>query len=417
MRRSRTPFARYAGFVTLLILTGCGGPKAYVRPGFLEHPPKRVALLPFVITYPYDLAPGEPVPASHQAGRDIFRRTFYYTLATYGYEDAKPQDVDAALTRRWGPIETGAWYQAPPQDLGQALGADAVIYGELDRVMRVASPMFTETSLQGTLRMVDTASGDELWRQRIKAKERGGAFVQKGQVVDFIKDQMRSYDDDVMFLRVAEQATRQVLKGLPDPPMTLDASPRAGGRPSGSVRLALLPLEAKAQWQQPAQQLRRDLAAHLERDDSFEVLELGQVDAALRALGWTQGQPLPAPFSLPELAKTVGADAVVRGAVTKWGRSYWVVESWVSAAMRLELVDTQTGNVVWSAEEKNSRTAGILKGPTGYKSVAMAPLSGLKRSHLERVADDLARKMAEAMSRSPGVLAYLAMRGERATTP
>ena len=31
------------GAAVTLVMAGCGGSKAYVRPGFMEHPPKRVA--------------------------------------------------------------------------------------------------------------------------------------------------------------------------------------------------------------------------------------------------------------------------------------------------------------------------------------------------------------------------------------
>ena len=173
--------------IAALLAVGCGGPRAYVREGFMEHAPKRVAVLPFVITYAYDLPEGETIPASHRDARNMFRKTFYHALSPHGFEDVKLADVDARLAVRWGPVEAGGWQSATPQELGEALGADGLVYGEIHRLVHVSSPMYTDTSLEATLRLVDAASGGDLWRQRVSASERGGVLLQRGQVVDLLK--------------------------------------------------------------------------------------------------------------------------------------------------------------------------------------------------------------------------------------
>ena len=151
----------------LLALAGCSGPKPSIRAGFLDHPPRRVAVLPFVITYAYDLTEGQTIPESHQLGRDLFRKTFYHAFTTFGYEDLKLSQVDEQLVAAFGPIERGAWRTASPQALGEALGVDALIYGEIQRIMHFSTPLYTDTNLTATLRMVDARTCDELWRQRV----------------------------------------------------------------------------------------------------------------------------------------------------------------------------------------------------------------------------------------------------------
>lgn len=384
----------------VLILAGCAGPKAYVRPGFLEHPPARVAVLPFVITYPYDLQPGEAIPASHIIGRDTFRKTFYYALAPYGYEDMKLADVDQRLSAAFGPVEEGKWREADAQTLGRALGADAVIYGEIGRIVHLSTPLYTETSLRGSLRMVEASSGEVLWRQRVSAAERGGVLVKKGQVVDFLKDQVRSVHPEVKFLRISDTAARDALKGMPNPPMTTrDTIASAPGR----ARLAILPFAAKRQaWQPAADALRQHMAASLQ-ESHFDILELQRIDAALKDRGWAPGQPVA--------ADALDADVLLRGTVTDWGRSYAVVQSWVKAELQLELVDAASGTVLWSKKKRHTRQAGILKGPTGYKSVVTAPITGMKKSNLERVQVHLAREMAQDVATSAAVQAYLDTHG------
>ena len=389
----------------LIWVAGCA-PNAYVRPGFLEHPPKRVAVLPFEITYAYDLSEGEGVPPEHAIGRDILRKIFYDRFTPYGYQDIKPEQIDQILIAKWGPLEAGGWKQATPQELGAALGADALIYGELPRVMHVASPMYTETSLSAKMRMVDAATGEELWRSRpLTVAERGGVLVKKGQVVDFIKDQARAYDPHIKFLRVSDVAVVKALRGLPNPPLQLDGLATVGA----TRRVAILPMASNKKLGRVAETLRGFLAASMQ-ESAFDVIEPQQVDAALKAQGWHEGEPVPETLKLDELGRALGADAVLRGRVKKWARTYLVLESWVTAEMEVELVDAATGHTVWTKSRKNSRQSGILKGPTGIKSLATAPLSGLKTSHLERVAKHLTRELTSDLSNSPAVQAYMSER-------
>lgn len=396
----------------LLLVAGCGGPKPSVREGFLDHPPRRVAILPFVITYDYDVNEGQEIPESHTLGRDLFRKTFYHAFATFGYEDRKLADVDAQLATAFGPIDNGAWRTATPQAVGVALGVDALIYCDIERIRHLASPLYTDTTLAATLRMVDARTGEELWRQQVNAADRGGAVLQKGQVVDFLQDQMRAYNPGITFLRVADLAVRHAMKGLPNPPWTGTTREAARTQTERGVRLAVLPFDVKKPaWQKAAASLRTYLAADLQ-ESPFEILELQRVDAALTELGWKEGEPLPESLPLQTLAQRLGADSLLRGTVTNFGRTYAVVESWVKAELQVDLVDASSGTVVWSQKQKDSRTAGILKGPTGYKSLATAPLTAMKSSHLERVSNNLTHKIAEALTTSPAVMTYVSEKGQ-----
>jgi len=75
-----------------------------------------------------------------------------------------------------------------------------------------------------------------------------------------------------------------------------------------------------------------------------------------------------------------------------------------------QLLDAHSGEVIWSAKRRNTRQAGILKGPTGFKSIATAPVMGLKTSHLERVAENLMSRIARDLAESPSVQAYASER-------
>src|SRR3989338_477470 len=294
-----------------LVLAGCGGTKPSVHEGFLDHPPRRVAILPFVITYDYDLNEGQEIPKSHELGRDLFRKTFYHAFTTFGYEDLKLADVDAQLATAFGPIDNGAWRTATPQAVGVALGVDALIYCDIERIRHMASPLYTDTTLAATLRMVDARTGEELWRQQVKAADRGGALIQKGQVIDFLQDQARSYNPGIKFLRVADVPVRHAIKGLPNPPWTGTTREDARAQTGRGVRLAVLPFAVKKPaWQKAAASLRTHLAADLQ-ESPFEILELQHVDAALTELGWKEGEPLSDDLTLLTLSQRLGADSLL----------------------------------------------------------------------------------------------------------
>jgi len=78
--------------------------------------------------------------------------------------------------------------------------------------------------------------------------------------------------------------------------------------------------------------------------------------------------------------------------------------------LQLELIDPHSGELIWSEKRANSHQAGILKGPTGYQSIAVAPITWLTSGNLARAANNLTRSMAADLAKSPAVLAYLSER-------
>ena len=405
MSPSRSTVQWAAAGLMVLGLLGCGG-KAYVRHGVLEHPPRRVAVLPFVISYNYDLAKDQRIPDAHLHARDAFRKTFYEDFTPYGYDDVPPDEVDAKLTAAWGPLDAGGWQHHTPQDISRVVGADAVIYGDIARLTNITNPAYTQTSLDATLRMLDGLTGVELWRKRVDVAERGGAAMDN-QVADFLQDQARSFHPDEKFQRVVDLAARRALTDMPNPQMPLEAVAPAPAASGGSrMKLAILPLGMTSpKWQKPAESLRMGLASHLQ-EGAFEIVELRRVDAAVKSIGWAPGTELTSSQEL-QLAQILGADALLQGTVIDWGRSYALVESWVKAALELELIDANTGKVLWTEQKRNTRQAGLTKGPTGYAAIATAPIMGLTPSHLTRVTLELTRTMAQDIVTSPEVQAYV----------
>ncbi|MBI4355616.1 MAG: hypothetical protein HY597_04110 [Candidatus Omnitrophica bacterium] len=387
------------------LLAGCAGGGAHHRsPSLTRHAPQRVALLPFVITMTYHGERAKALPDDHLLGRDILRQTFYHNLAMLGYDDVSLAAVDDALAS-FGP----AWLSATPQALGQRLRVDAVIEGDITRIQSSSTLVYTGTAIEATFRMVDTRTGETLWRTRVKEAEQGGLLMQKGQAADFLKDQKRSHDVAAMFQRASDVIVRRALRKLPDPARTA-AQAREAARAAPTAtrpRLAMLPFTAQhTTWLEAAHQMRQIVGATL-HEGTFDVIELRDVEAVAQEL-WGEGAPTA--DQLQRLARELDADLLLAGQATKLGRAYLVVHSQVDAGLGLSLIDPKTGTAIWEDAEQRTRRAGLLKLPTGYVAVALSPLKGIQGRHLKRVQTHVARELAQAMIQAPEVQQYLQTR-------
>lgn len=137
--------------------------------------------------------------------------------------------------------------------------------------------------------------------------------------------------------------------------------------------------------------LRRDLIAWLQQSE-FEVLDPWFVGTVLTHAGVDRQQQL-LPANAPHLAQLLDCDGVVFGDVTRWNRSYYVLQSNTEVAMRLELRD-RGGNELFVTERSESIGAGLSGGPTGYQSLAAEPIAGLRGSHLQMLTRSVARHVA-----------------------
>jgi len=135
------------------------------------------------------------------------------------------------------------------------------------------------------------------------------------------------------------------------------------------------------------------------------AMDFPGVDAELDKAGWSL-EKLPDGKEAARIGRALGAQAVLFGKVTQWGRLYAGVHSQVRAGLRLELVDCDTGVSIWQGGKEDQRNAGLLKLPTGVGSAAVAPLMGLRDKYLEECAHNVARLIAEDLVERKVVILY-----------
>lgn len=134
---------------------------------------------------------------------------------------------------------------------------------------------------------------------------------------------------------------------------------------------------------------RNDVVTWL-RQGSFEVVEPWVSDTQLAHAGTIDASD---PEQAPAIARVLQVDAVLFGDLSRWNRSYYVVQSLAEVAVRLQLRDS-SGRELFFGERAEQIGAGITGGPTGYGSVISQPVAGLKASNLRELLRTTARDAA-----------------------
>lgn len=147
-----------------------------------------------------------------------------------------------------------------------------------------------------------------------------------------------------------------------------------------------------------AARVRADVIAWL-RQSPFEVVDPWDTDTRIAHLGWTAAQ-VADPARAERLAAALQVDGLVYGAVTRWNRSYYVLQSAAEVGVRVQLCD-RDGSELFATERTETIGSGLTGGPTGYGSALSAPVQGLGDGKLH----DLVRMVARHAASDLGGLA------------
>jgi hypothetical protein len=139
------------------------------------------------------------------------------------------------------------------------------------------------------------------------------------------------------------------------------------------------------------QVMRADVLAWLAQTP-FEVIDTWGSDTRLAHAGF-DGDDMRQPSRAKEIAALLQVDGVLFGDVTRWNRSYYLLQSTADVGLRLELRDAG-GDVLFTTSRVESVGSGITGGPTGFVSAATEPLAGLRGSNLRELMRSAARNAA-----------------------
>ncbi len=146
--------------------------RLYIHPQLQINPPRSLAVLPFRSSV------GEGrVMGSQKLFRDLsgkreasawsltreMRLALHGQLAQLPFEMIHPRRVDAILKEE-GLLSWEALEAMEPQQIGNLVGADAVIFGEVIHLDYIYALLYTQLAAGLRLEMVSTTTGETLWR-------------------------------------------------------------------------------------------------------------------------------------------------------------------------------------------------------------------------------------------------------------
>jgi hypothetical protein len=146
--------------------------KIFVSRTLVDNPPKTVAVLPFrsqigegrveaseeLFNFLSRKDPAQPEPIGER-----MRRAFFGQFAQLEFDHVKISRIDRTL-RREGLDTWDKMKSLSPERLGELMEAEAVIFGEVTHFDYYYAFLYSQLAVGLTLEMVDTRSGDVLWR-------------------------------------------------------------------------------------------------------------------------------------------------------------------------------------------------------------------------------------------------------------
>jgi len=154
--------------------------------------------------------------------------------------------------------------------------------------------------------------------------------------------------------------------------------------------------------EKPRSLVRKFIQSELD-NTAIDMLAPWVVNAKLQHAGFADQNVdfiYPKIFSTPAseiCSKFLDCDAVLRGKVTHWSRSYYAIQSVTTVGFEIEIVSARDNKVLYSAKIEDSDSRGITKIPTGFSSIVLEPIRGLDNDIAVQLAQRLTRKVIEPL--------------------
>jgi len=176
--------------------------------------PSRVAILPFVNQ-----------TSTPEAGT-LVRRMFYNFFSSLNYRDLEPFVVDDNLQINNLYADVTAGKKVSPQKLGQLLGVDAVIYGEVTSLGKIFALVYSDNTAGLKARMVLCDTGQTIWEleHTIHIEEGEVPISPIGLATAVFKTALSH--SRATHMKAASELCMQMVATIPNPPGFSDPPPK-----------------------------------------------------------------------------------------------------------------------------------------------------------------------------------------------
>jgi hypothetical protein len=202
----------------MVILAACGsrGIMEVLKPKVSDESrlPHKVAILPF---------------ANHTSNPEaatIVRKMFYNFFSSLNYLDLEPSFIDEKLKKKNYYKDITAGDVVSAQQLGQILGVDAIVFGEVLGLGKVYAVLYSDTQASLRARMVSCYSGQTVWELEHTAHLRTGEVPLSitGLAAALVKTVISHQRADVM--QAASKLCMQMIATVPNRPTLAESPPR-----------------------------------------------------------------------------------------------------------------------------------------------------------------------------------------------
>lgn len=118
-------------------------------------------------------------------------------------------------------------------------------------------------------------------------------------------------------------------------------------------KVAVLPLENLTQEPAAAEKVRQLLIIGMMSSGAVEVIDVGEVARAIRAAS-VANPAAPGSEEIRKLGKELGVEAILAGSVQEFAQGRAAGAPATSVAMVFRLIETEHGEVIWSASVSKS---------------------------------------------------------------
>jgi hypothetical protein len=179
-----------------------------------EELPHKVAILPFTNT------------TSTPEGGETVRKMFYNFFSSLNYIDLELAVIDDTLKGADLYQQFAAGEDISAQKLGQLLGVDAVIFGEVTSLGKIFALVYTDNQAGLKARMVRCDSGETVWEleHKIHIEEGDLPLSPIGLAATLVKTAITH--SQATHMKAASELCMQVVSTIPNPPAITEPPPR-----------------------------------------------------------------------------------------------------------------------------------------------------------------------------------------------
>jgi hypothetical protein len=200
--------------------------KIFVSKTLRENPPRTVAVLPFRSRLGEGRVEGSEElfhllsrkdPRQPESVGERMRRAFFGQFAQLEFDHVKISRIDRTLYREgldtWEKVKS-----LPPRRLGELLGADAVIIGEVTHFDYYYAFLYSQLAVGLSLEMIDTRTEEVLWRAHDARRDHTVRIVYDPIALAVGLFQVGFSMRPINMMRAMDEICRELVGTIPPPP-------------------------------------------------------------------------------------------------------------------------------------------------------------------------------------------------------